>query len=398
MKLKTRFYTITIAVLVIVIILITISCCRRNITGADDENEYWNHRLLDYSDDNIIMNGKVTNGNLYLITRNGLYIFSQLNDRPRRVGMNSLDFGFNTKPVFSKDGSMIAHFDWARKNRLFFAWSEHGRSRGTEWQLSSISDKFVEHNFQQRPVYNVREFGAFINNRFVALIGHQLHSPHSNRNAYVVWADLGTGIVGDRERIRVLNTGYWRVPSLPDTWSNLTAIYNFQDKVFIAVQNQLSYPEPHGSACYYIVMSEDGQFRHFRNSSAFIWGTPIANFFEYQGYLVAELTCGRWWATKDGENWWNNVAFNIDARNHTEIEDYVVFNFLDNIIMVGDSIYNASYYRLPTDNLKGHTITSFNKFNGDLVITTSHGIFYKPWVDVLNDKIYQNTFNVQELQ
>jgi hypothetical protein len=35
----------------------------------------------------------------------------------------------------------------------------------------------------------------------------------------------------------------------------------------------------------------------------------------------------------------------------------------------------------------GRTITSVNKFKDYLVVTTSNGIFYKSFEDVMNDKI-----------
>jgi len=362
------------------------------VTGpiiVENEN-FWGHRLFETPEQNFIMNGTVSNGKLYLSARFGIAILNDINSLPKNVELYSPDFGFNTKPVFSNDGSMIAYFDIGRNNRIHINWTEYGTGYGTSFSLSSLNEKFKDYSFQRSSRFSDSEFGAFIDNRFVALIGNQSVSPFWNNDAYVIWADLMSVSHPDGYRLRVIDKGYWRIPNRPNEFANLTAIFNYNNNVFIAVQKQRPL-DGDGGSHYIIVVSEYGSFNHFSISGLFRWNHPVVNFFEYQGYLIAELITGEWYATHDGKKWNRFATHNVNVNNHTEIDDFIIFNFVNQIVLVGNSIYDATIYEIPISNLMGHTITSFNKFNDYLVVTSSHGIFYKLWSDVISAKYIQNT-------
>ena len=46
----------------------------------------------------------------------------------------------------------------------------------------------------------------------------------------------------------------------------------------------------------------------------------------------------------------------------------------------------VTLYRLPVENMEGATITSVSKFKDDLVMTTTNGIYYKNYNQVMKDK------------
>ena len=67
---------------------------------------------------------------------------------------------------------------------------------------------------------------------------------------------------------------------------------------------------------------------------------------------------------------------------------------MDRVYCIGDVFGSiVTLYGLPVENMEGATITSVSKFKDDLVITTSNGIYYKNFDQVMQDKEYISSVN-----
>ena len=116
-------------------------------------------------------------------------------------------------------------------------------------------------------------------------------------------------------------------------------------------------------------------------------GNIIMSFFEYQGQLCVHLWDFRLMTTSDGISWHQFGRLMPRIQNWIEIDNYMFFYLDDGITLIGPDKDDLRLYRLPKENLVGRAITSIRRFNDDLVITTSNGIFYKNFYQVMNDRI-----------
>jgi len=388
MIIKTKTYLTTIGILVTIVITLSISCCRKNVTGPDivpDPEAYWNHFLFHNTLDNFITNGIVVDDKLMVVTRSGIFELRDFDDiygasytLYNHPGMN---VGSNHRPVMSRDFTVYHADFWGLfdQSRITFASYQPVVQRGLFANrfvsTANIGEQFSNCIFVKGD--QQIEFGAVNKqNRFITVMQDGRHLLEIMNN-YIVYIDID---VCDSRGVIIRDTGVFNVPSFLQARINITAYFVYNDYFYLACMIDRG-----ESITWLIEISPEGIIREIFNPFD---GRAILNFFEHQGYLWAHTSGFRLFKTKDAINWIPIGTLSPLNLKVNEIDDYLFIFIQDRIyiwdICVVGGIFTG--YTLPTDNMKGSNITSVHKQKNNLVITTSNGIFYKPFEEVMNDK------------
>ncbi|PID28435.1 MAG: hypothetical protein CSB55_04570 [Candidatus Cloacimonadota bacterium] len=356
---KTRFIP------VLILTMIILSCSKSNPAGNDSDG-YWQQYLFEDPYNNFISNGLASDNNFYCTGKNGISIFTSFDTKPTINDFSYISAGYDSKPVISpkltafsrensKTGITLANYETRKVKGLFPA---------------RFATQFAGYQFSL--LTTMQELGAINNqNRFITAIKGRdsLGVPET----CIVYADID--LSNDME---LAELGYMKVPSMKDPMISIQDIESFGDKFYISYTSEMS-PRSH-----YIEISENGKIREFTNH--FDGSICIITFFKYQGYLCAQKSDEQLIYTSDGENWQHMAYLTPLLSDFEEIEGYLFIYLDDKIYCLGDDIAKLKLYQIPTENLAGRTISSINKFNDKLVITTSNGIFYKSFNEIMEDK------------
>ena len=374
------------SLLFLILVLLFLGSCHNKLTKPFDDEKYWNHYTDVITYYNFISNATVLSNRLYCVTDGGYLIFNSLRQGPEMVVLNG-NAGYHYKPMISSGRLAVFfnnHFDAIAISDL------SGLHDDTPViKPNKFGEQFEGYYFW--PGTKHKEFATMNTrgDRFMALISEASFAGTSmhGRKLYAVFADLGIYQSPNNPNIQrwgVVNTKVIQIPvEYADGLKSVIDIIYYKDKLYLSF---IQYTDP--LRMNITEISENGDVRRLNNPER---GSAIMDFFEYQGYLYAHLGERQVMYTTDGEHWeyWMDWIGNPDGI--FEIEDYLFVSYLDKIYVWDDSIDRVSLYQFPTSNIKGRTISSILKFNDDLVITTSSGIFYQSFSKVMNDKKLINT-------
>ncbi|MCL2065464.1 MAG: hypothetical protein FWG98_13985 [Candidatus Cloacimonetes bacterium] len=379
-KQVVSFFVLSFLFLGVLLFFITSCVKTRLLEPPIEEDVYWNHFLSkEDTTINFITNAAVAE-NLLLCTTVG--IMTMFDDITSGVSfMKSLYHiatVFDTPPLLSRD-LLIAPVVNKTDEILFIHYEKTSYSAGA-LLTSDFREDFADWSFEQR-----RTFGAMNDqNRFVTVMTNNNRGvpEHEIRN-YIVYADIEIFPHPMSSAVRVVNTGHWRTPSMQGTALRIEDIFAFKDKFYISFFqfNQKNLDR----WAYCVEISSDGTIKEFDNPFGYRLNN-IYKFFEYDGYLFAHAIDKTLRYTVDGENWIALYTLTPVVNTFKVIDGFLFVHLKDNIYMIDDLLGDTKGYRLPKENRAGSTITAINKFKDDLVIATTHGLYYKSFEEVMNDK------------
>jgi len=304
-------------------------------------------------------------------------VYTDFNIPPVDIPIDAYYPGFDHKPIISE--MFTAFFGRSANNRILFRKNQELHSMGI-FETRHLGRDFENYIFWKG---SGSDFFAAVNsrNRLVAFIGSEGHVS-AGFGSYPVWADISVA-----PTTLNVDVGYFRIPEMENVGIIPRHIFSFQDRFYISFDRNL----PFGR--FYVEIVENGEFEVFDSP---LLRASINNFFEFQNHLFARFTNRALMVSADGRNWQHFGYSETFMGELKEIEGFLVFFRYDQIFMLGGDIYdvnNMMFYQLPKKNMEGYHITSVNKFNDYLVVTTHRGLFYKQWSDLINDKKIIQTFN-----
>jgi len=366
-------------ILVIITLFIFITACQNTPTKPNTTTEgYWQHYLHLNQYWNFITNGLVANNSLYCTVFEGILQFTDFNNEPSWQRAINLSTDFTYKPVMSKDiTAYIAAYD---KKCVIF--THHNIPDNDIGSVGFDTRMFGEQyaNYEFWIAIDLLSFGAINeNNRFIGVI-QAFEATYHTYTAYLVYIDLAE----ENNRLVITDFGFYNIPML---LNGTTVMYSFtwyNDKLFLAFARQFNGDGSYATGNYFLEISNDGSVRNITSYP----NISIASLFVYQNYLFAHTTgTGLLKYSTDGEQWTPFgyiLPYLLDVK---EIDNCLFFYNGEDLYCTGDDLINRAIYQLSTDNIQGRLITSINKLQNYLVITTNHGIFYKLYDDVMRDKV-----------
>ena len=371
---KTGLY-----LLCLLIFYISICSCTSKATKPFEDDKYWNHvsRIDTYY--NFITNALAVNDKFYAVSNDYLFIYDDLNNKAELHQATWVISGYHFKPIITHD--IVAQLPVNFQKEIAFSSTNPRINTRAGISTSRFGEEYKDYYFWAGVRNNT--FGAINSNgRFLTIMSDSYG--YSSKKSYVVYADIGIGHDGN---LRVLNSDSIDMSDMLKTigidvnshifYFVILDIFTKDDKFFISFMNLSD------RAAYFVEINEDMAYKVCEDT---FYGENMRSFFEYQGYLFTLLDSGQIEHTSDGVNWTNWAKMEGVANNFTEIDNYLFWSYHDQLYLFGDSISNVSFYRLPTSNIQGRTISSINKFKDNLVITTSSGIFYKSLSKIMKDK------------
>ena len=403
-KKKNNILKVGIASILIIFAAGVSMWCTKTITKYIKEPEikegYWNHYLrLDYSPTNVITNGYADENTLYCASNVGILFFDEIGTIATNKPLQGSSHGFDRKILFFSDFVVYK----SRVNQKWITISNYYRYQSNIAQMtpSHFGTQFEEyyfyHTFGMDTFY---DYGAMNNqNRFLTIITDN-ENTSLGVNTYIIYADIDTN---QQMGVEIINRGYIEIPSLLDAYITIYHIYAWDEKFYIAFYRESPWTGGIEDGFYYLAITSDGSYREF--FEPFENNYRILSFFEYQGKLFAQT--GHHFVlfyTEDGENWVNtNYWVRPENRTFKEIDGFIFGYMRDDVAIITDLLGTRKLYELTKDNRAGASVTSINKFKDDLVITTTNGIFYKPFDEVINDLLnntseYDSHESVFEIQ
>ena len=388
------------------IVLVLCTNCTKTSKIEIEKQEYWKHYLFSSPELNIVTNSIVVNDQLIVSVYGVTMIFDDFNSPPHRFGGTTF-VGYDSKPALSEE--LSAHVSWVGPTTIHFRRHTEGLHGYHLIRARQFGEQFENYAFRTN-INSLREIGAFNSqNRFVSVIADNSQQDGTTFNEHFVFVDILPHGPSGSGNIRISDFGVFKIPSWPAWRKNIlrfSNIFVYNDKFYIAFcgtnggigigPNDPDPGWPYGLR-HYIEISPDGSIREFINH------TPrrehIHTFFEFKGYLFAQLEFRQFIYTTDGENWTETTGLNMNITNYKEIDDYLFFYRSSQIYFIeaiGGNVQNMVLHRVQTGNISGKTISSINKFQDDLVITTSNGIFYQNIKKVINDAKYNNANNATD--
>lgn len=346
------------------------------IMGCSDNNPtkpktdgYWKQFRFNDPYRNFVTNGLSVDNTFYTTGMNGVTTFYDFESYPSIKTMWYMSAGYDNKPIITKD--ITAFFEKGDSRMVVFS----NNSSDEDMSIANLNPYSIINNLRHYKFLitdGMREFGAINNNnRFVTII--EGRDSLNITSSYVVYADIDLN-----NGIRISNSGFSEVPFSSRTMLFVSYIKSFNEKFYI------SYTKFFDSSSNYLEISGNGEIKHYRNH--FEGLQYIVSFFEYQGYLCAQKSDTQLIYTSDGENWQHMAYLDPYIFDFKEIGGYLFIYYKDKIYCLGDNINDLRLYQIPTEEISGRSISSINKFKDDLVITTSNGIFYKSFIEIMNDK------------
>ena len=368
---------IIIYLLLISIFLTILISCTKILRYKEAKQGYWNHYLFADVSRNYITNGLAVNDQLIVSTYGRTWVFDDFTFPPHEFG-GSTQVGTNLKPTLSAELSV--HTSPADHSLIQFYRHTEGLHDNSYIQVREFGEQFekyhVKYNYARQ-----REIGVINSkNRFLTVIATFSGFPGEQIFEHLVFVDiLPYGPTGN-VNTTISDFGILEKPSasLSVNFSNIV-IYN--DKFYVAFR---------GNGNQYLQISENGIIKEFNPLLGNVYDRPMHTLFEFRGRLCAQMSNGLFAHTTDGENWIVTDGLNVGIFNYREIDGYLFFFRDDEIYYIEDrngNLFDFFIFQIQTDNIKGRRITSINKLKEDLVITTSHGIFYKDFNVVINDAI-----------
>ena len=370
-----------------VVLLFTASGCIEKITYRDKEIEiekekYWNHYLFFDPIYNFITNGLVVDEKFIISNYYRVMVFDDLTITPSIYGGSNVTV-YNFKSALSKEISAHRDMD-TNSNQVTFCRHRQGSPNWSIMYVEQFGEQFKNYRFKQNYML-LEEIGAFNSkNRFVTIISYYFPKTGIEINDHIVFVDLDPH---GQSSVTLSDFGYYEIPSVklaPQRRWLFSNIISYNEKFYVGFIDA-----DNGSKKRYLEILEDHTIREF----IYDFPEPIYSLFEFKGFLFAQ-TYRSFTYTSDGENWTLTSGPTSAVSNLRDIKGYLFFSYSDQIYFieaVDDNLQDLSLYRVRTDNIAGRTISSINKFKDDLVITTSSGIFYKSFTEVIDDAKVEKT-------
>ena len=377
---KIRISKIQICLTLLLAITVSLfTCCQNKSTKPFDDEKYWNHNWSTNSIINHIVQSRKIDDKLYTVSPDfirGYDDITGIHNFDLMSPINAGDTGFGNKPVMSDDFAVFPHYETSQK--LFIR--EIVKSEVEQYNSIIIStdlfgEQFKDYVFMTN--INPRKgFGVFNGNRFVTAIAKSFDG--TNNDAHIVYFDIG---YNPYSGLRVVEKGIWNIPILSP---GVNIIYDIE---FCNDQFYVSYVRDYGNPGYpsmgYLILSNDMThdvcYTQIGDNRVI-----LVTFFHFDGKLFAHFSNGDIGYTIDGENW--TLLTNMYATLSFKQLDNFMFIYLNSSIGFFADVFGETYLNVvPKSNLGGATITGLHKINDYLVITTTNGIYYKNFDQVIKD-------------
>ena len=365
-------------IFIIIITTVTMCCSWNPFKQKDSKKFYWNHYQHPYTYHNFIMNAIATENAFITITHEMLMIFDSFDTHPDNIDLMGNLSSLNYKPIMSEDFSV--YFEPIRSDRLSLFWHSQANIRGTTFSVTQFGEEFKDYTFWIG--YENSDFGA-INpnkNRFVGVMRGPNPNVAFQQSSYPFYIDVA--IVNSH--IWVVDKGFWDIPALTNGWMNFSGILHIDGYFYLAAVNR------NVTTVHYIEIAPDGTWRELPDPFP---KSLLRCLFVYKDHIFGTVSNADshqiLYYTNDFINWNSTgIVANAPVLQLKEIGDYAFGNVSDNIYVMSGTIeyYGLRFYEIPKENIKGSIITSFNKYKDDLVITTTNGVFYKSFDEVITKK------------
>ena len=356
---------IGLLILLVVIIAITFNCTKSNPFKTNEDEKLWEQFLFQNTRLNFFSNGRTVNDKFYAVTEETVFIFKDFQIEPELIMLNSYRPGYDHKPLLTDN--YVAYFSPTNNSSIGFRTFIQSVNNLAELGIWHLDEAYENYFFRRNA--NYRTVGATNDkNDFYSLI-------LGEGNVCIVRANIDTSYIHNP---KITEIDVFTTPSMEN------GNFKFGDMTYFKGNYYLSFFRGLDGKRHLIELSDEGIIRDLGDVT---FNKVVNAFFEFQGYLFGILEGGGIANTVDGENW--NYLGTIGAIVHDfrVIDDNYLFYYdVDQIccwVAENNSIY---VYQLPTSNIAGRLITSINKFNDMLIITTSNGIFYADFEKVMKEK------------
>ena len=369
MRKSLKMNKIRIFVLLLFLVLVSLisMCCSSTRPKTE---RYWNEHFMIGTEKNIIFNALSVNDRLYVMTIDYILIYDKFDRNPLQITIDQSN-SFDYRPLMSRDFAVYL-YPWKKDYVPFRSYAQFP-SEIDGFSPVDLGEEFKDFTFDTT---NTRRYLGAVNskNRYVTWITGRKANDEIPRYTYFVYIDVHIDEMGNTY---VVDKGFWTNKEMSQRNVYVPHIISYQDKFYISARSFYQ------GIPFLIEISEDGEMIEIQNPL----GMPIRLFFEYKGYLFARLQNGAIIYTTDAKTWYNWLYLTGGGIHELiEIDEYLFVWQWDRVYFFSE-FYAPKFYRLPVENLAGREITSVNKYRDDLVITTTSGIFYKPFNEVMNDRI-----------
>ena len=399
-KILTHKSKIIFAALFITIITTVTMCCSWNPFKQNKKNDdnYWNHYLLDYTHRNYFSRGLVANDVLYTTISDGILIFDNFDNIQYFMGGIGLVPDYSFIPILSPEFAVYfgeGLFGEQRQDKISFMMYDNPNPSGGVLLTADFGEEFRNKIFS-RGTFEL-PFGDINNQK--RFVGALLPDPrdYTDNEYYIVYTDIDNSedspwFPPGQKIIEFTNKTVIPLTSGEGNRATIHSISAIGDKFFIAYSEYTSNPR-------YDILHEDGTLEKLGNQ----FRGRVWNFFSYDGYVLAWANRALWYSI-DGYPPWNSFGtFSPAPTEFKQIDDKLFFYTYDIICFMTGGIDDYEIYQLVKGNMQGKHITSVNRWFDDLVITTSEGIFYQSFDKIMKDKrlVYSsqsktNIINIEE--
>ena len=368
-KKKKKITRIMIVGILIISTAVVTMCC--TTSTKIKRYKYWKHYTLENSFLNFITNARVIDNQLFCATRQGILRFDDFDTRPEYHTITNMLAGYEYRPIMSD--VLIAYIPPYTDSAIYFDVNYLRKDPVSKNGIRPIEfgSQFENYFFHLHKPLGV-DFGIFHENKFISFIVKHVGIGMDRYDPYIVYADV---TLSSNMRIEINNKGFWSNPNWTEKWINLNDMIVYNNKIYISYND--------GGANILLEISEDNTIKE---TYCPFPGLDIITFFHHRGYLCGYLTNKIVVYTTDGETWFEGPWISPLMYDWYEIDDYLFIPLQSKLYILEGEIPNWSLFQINTDDLRGLTISSVQKFKDDLVITTSNGVFYKPLSQVLKDK------------
>ena len=363
-----------IILLLLIIVLSTASCVKK-VTEIEKVSGpvYWNKYTFEgYNVDNFITNAKVFDDKLYCSVNSGTRIITDFTIPSDWIYIYGVPAGLDAKPVISAEYTI---FPQASTSSLNFS---HNTDRGLQpgiFSLVAMGNDDARFSFS---LFNYLDELGTINslNTFTTCIDIRYREFSSTEAAFLqIKLFPEDDFVNCRDSTKIIH-----IPGVPENNKRV----NVKHMIEYMGETYISYSHDFDSTAHIARISQEGEITV--QSDAFGGNQRTALFYKYKGMLWAHNLGGWLHYSNDGTNWTYYVKMTPFFDGHCEAEDYLFGYSSDIIAAIGTELTAMQIFSFPCDDLKGKIISSVNYFQGNIVVTTNDGIYYKPLEDLIKDK------------
>jgi hypothetical protein len=352
-------------IFVILVMILLLSACTKKITYVDNDY-FWKNYVFDNITLNFVTNGRAVDNSFVVTNWVGYSKINDLDSSPITYQINAISTGFDSKPIISNDYIVYLYTNDSSILNVT-SLSSNTQSIGISPEL--VDPKFKNGHFKMWSIED--EFGSMNNNRLIAFID----VPEATYiSSYILYFDFSFNANG----LYIANKGYLPYTFPPETHIRHDALV--LSSIFYQGNFHVYYESGDSPQGYHRIIYPDLSYTDEYIGSQSL---SIIDCFIYKDNLWG-IKRNRYLSySDDGSDWTDTSRLSRFFYDIREVGDYLFIKYNDRVYAIGEEDNVLTLYELPQDNLKGRYVTSVSMWKDNVMVTTTNGIFYRPYKDVI---------------